>query len=257
MIDVVPGDPASPVLLHVPHAGTELPGWVRGRLLLDDGELAAEVAALTDHRTDEIAAGAGGGAWRVVHRLSRFAVDVERFPDGREAMEAVGMGAVYRRGTRGQRIRDDDPAHREALLDAYFRPWAAAVERLVGERIAATGRAVLVDVHSYPRDPLPYEQCPGGPRPAFCLGTDPVHTPPDLLAAARDAFRPDVALDSPFAGAYVPLSRYGTDRRVAAIMIEVRRDGYAADLDDVTARLTAFLADPRTSAAPRSGPETS
>jgi N-formylglutamate deformylase len=245
VVEEVPGDPASPVLLHVPHAGSAIPGWVRERLLLDDAALAAEVAALTDHRTDEIAAAAGGGAWRVVHRLSRFAVDVERFPDEREQMAAAGMGAVYTRGTSGQRLRDDDPEHREALLAAYYRPWAAAVERLVGERIAATGRAVLVDVHSYPRDPLPYELHPGAPRPAFCLGTDPVHTPPGLLAAARDAFGPDVALDSPFAGVYVPLSRYRTDRRVAAIMIEIRRDGYAAGLGAVASRLAAFLGDPR------------
>jgi len=50
-IDIVAGDERSPVLLHVPHAGTRVPAWARGHLLLDDAELAAEIAALTDHRT--------------------------------------------------------------------------------------------------------------------------------------------------------------------------------------------------------------
>ncbi|MCX6462143.1 MAG: N-formylglutamate amidohydrolase [Pseudonocardiales bacterium] len=242
-------DPLSPVLLHVPHAGTGIPAWTRPHLLLDDASLAAETAALTDHDTDLIAAAAADRTrprpGLLVNPVSRFVVDVERFPDGREEMAAVGMGAVYTHGTRGQRIRADDPAHHEALLAAFYRPWAAAVERAVDERVAATGRAVLVDVHSYSPDPLPYERA-RGPRPAFCLGTDRVHTPPALLAAARDAFGPDVALDSPFAGAYVPLSRYGTDRRVSAIMIEIRRDGYAAGTGPVVDRLAAFLADPRT-----------
>ena len=35
-----------------------------------------------------------------------------------------------------------------------------------------------------------------------------------------------VALDQPFAGAMVPLSCYRKDSRVAALMIEVRRDLY-------------------------------
>ena len=252
-------DPESPVLLHVPHAGMQVPAWTRPHLWLDDAALAAEAAALTDHDTDLIAAAAAGRTrprpGLLVNPVSRFVVDVERFPDGREEMAAVGMGAVYTHGTRGQRIRADDPAHREALLAAFYRPWAAAVERAVAERVTAAGHAVLVDVHSYPREPLPYERHADGPRPAFCLGTDPVHTPPALLAAARDAFGPDVALDSPFAGAYVPLSRYGTDRRVSAIMIEIRRDGYAAGTGPVVDRLAAFLADPRTSDPRTAGPQ--
>lgn len=235
-------DPCSPVLLHVPHAGTRIPEWTRPHLLLDDAGLAAEVAALTDHRTDVIAATAAARA-RVrprvlVNPVSRFVVDVERFPDDREEMAAVGMAAVYTHGTRRQRIRADDPAHRDALLAAFYAPWAAAVEDAVTDRIAATGRCVLLDVHSYPPDPLPYELHADGPRPRICLGTDPVHTPPWLLDAARDAFGPDVALDSPFSGAYVPLSRHGTDTRVSALMVEIRRD---VPDDAVVPALTALI----------------
>ena len=135
---VTPGAPGSRVLLHVPHAGTHLPAWVRAHLLPDDAELAAEVAALTDHRTDALALAAAERAavrpWVLVNPVSRFVVDVERFPDEREEMTAVGMGAVYTRGTRGQRIRRDDPAHAEALLDAYFRPWGRAVDRAASTR---------------------------------------------------------------------------------------------------------------------------
>lgn len=229
MGDVIePGSPTSPVLLHVPHAGTEIPAWTRPHLLLDDAALAAEVAALTDHRTDVIAARAADRA-RVrpvvlVNPVSRFVVDVERFPDAREEMAAVGMAAVYTHGTRGQRIRADDPAHRSALLAAYYTPWAQRVEAVVAQRIATNGRCVLLDVHSYPRDPLPYELHGDGPRPRICLGTDPVHTPPWLVDAARAAFGVDVALDTPFSGAYVPLSRHGVDIRVSALMVEIRRD---------------------------------
>ena len=231
------GDPAGPVLLHVPHAGTEIPAWTRRRLLLDDAELASEVAALTDHGTDEIAAAAADRAavrpWMLVNRISRFVVDPERFPDEREEMAAVGMPAVYTRGTRGQMIRADDPSHRDALLAAFYEPWGEAARGAVDALLAATGRAVVLDVHSYPSAPLPYELHSDGPRPAVCLGTDPVHTPEWLVDAARKAFAPlgTVGLDSPFAGTYVPLVHHGRDERVLSLMVELRRDVYLTEPD--------------------------
>ena len=233
---IIAGAAGSRVLLHVPHAGTCVPAWVRPHLLLDDAELAAEIAALTDHHTDALALAAADRAatrpWVVVNPVSRFVVDVERFPDAREEMAAVGMGAVYTHGTRGQRIRADDPAHVEALLAAYFRPWGHAVAGLVD-----AGAAVLLDVHSYPRERLPYERHGEGPRPPVCLGTDRAHTPSWLVAAAQTAFADfEVGLDSPFSGAYVP-----EGRAVAALMIEIRRDVHAAREADLVVALAALV----------------
>jgi N-formylglutamate amidohydrolase len=181
----------------------------------------------------------------VVNRVSRFVVDPERFPDEREEMSAVGMAAVYSHGTRGRRIRADDAGHRADLLAAYYETWAAVVADLVDARLAATGRVVLVDVHSYPSAPLPYELHADGPRPPVCLGTDPLHTPPDLLAAARRAFARVgvVGVDSPFRGTYVPLRHYGTDRRVHSVMVELRRDGHLVEpAGPVTAGLAVAAA---------------
>lgn len=226
------------VILHVPHAGTRVPDWARPSLL-DAAGLAAEIAALTDHRTDVLARAAAGDALVLVNDLSRFVVDVERFPDGREAMRAAGMGAVYTHGTRGQRIRPDDPAHEAALLEAFFHPWAARVEAAVRTAMA-DGPVVLLDVHSYPRDALPYETS-RGERPEVCLGTDPRHTPAWLLAAARDAFdRFDTACDTPFAGTYVPLALLG-DAGVSSVMLEIRRDVHAAREPELTAALSALV----------------
>ena len=120
--------------------------------------------------------------WRFVNRLSRLVVDPERFPDEREEMRAVGMGAVYTRTThrRGAAARGHD---REPLIERYFQPYARAITEAVTERLA-DGRAVIIDVHSYPSGPLPYELHGDGPRPAVCLGTDAFHTPPGLPAAA-------------------------------------------------------------------------
>jgi N-formylglutamate amidohydrolase len=141
------------------------------------------------------------------------------------------MGAVYTRTSHGTLLRDADPRTEQTLLDEYFIPYARAMTDLVDERLAATGRAVILDVHSYPSKPLPYELHADTARPAVCLGTDAFHTPQRLLAAAREAFEPcgDVALNTPFAGCYVPLRHYGANPRVAALMIELRRDAYLTE----------------------------
>ncbi|MFB6836314.1 N-formylglutamate amidohydrolase [Streptomyces sp. NPDC056361] len=224
----------SPVLLHVPHSSPVVPPDVREGIVLGDGELAAELSHITDAHTAEIAAVAAGAAgtapWRFVNRLSRLVVDPERFPDEREEMLAVGMGAVYTRTTHRAALRPAgfDPA---PLIDRYFTPYAEGMTEAVAGRLAATGRAVIVDVHSYPTEPLPYELHGDGPRPPVCLGTDAFHTPPALLAAAREAFGGfgGVATDTPFAGTYVPLRYYGRDPRVSALMVEIRRDLYMTE----------------------------
>ncbi|MGN5381454.1 N-formylglutamate amidohydrolase [Streptomyces sp. MUSC 14] len=232
--DLLPGDPDSPVLLHVPHAARAIPADVRRGIVLDDAALERELDHITDAYTDELAERAAESArvtpWRFVNRLSRLVVDPERFPDEREEMAAVGMGAVYTRTTHKGELRrpDTDP---EPLLERWFRPYARAMAEAVADRLAATGRAVIIDVHSYPAAPLPYELHAEGPRPAVCLGTDAFHTPPRLAEAAREAFAAcgETGLDSPFAGTYVPLAFYGRDSRVGALMVEIRRDTYMTE----------------------------
>jgi N-formylglutamate deformylase len=223
--DVLPGDPASPVILHVPHSSRRI---VESGLFPETVD--EELDHLTDAHTDVIALHAadlaGKRPWIFVNRLSRLVVDPERFAE--DEMLAAGMGPVYTHGHAGRRLRADDPARDAVLLESIFQPYAAAMTTLVDERLAATGQALVLDVHSYPTVQLPYELHGDGPRPPVCLGTDPFHTPEPLIAAARSAFG-DTALNSPFAGCYVPLEHYRRDPAVRALMIEIRRDQYMTE----------------------------
>ncbi|MCM2386867.1 N-formylglutamate amidohydrolase [Streptomyces albipurpureus] len=229
--ELLPGGDRSPVILHVPHSSRAIPASVRAGIVLSDVELEDELDHITDSHTAELAAEAAGRArstpWQFVNGLSRLVIDPERFPDEREEMVAVGMGAVYTRTTRGETLRpsDEDPA---ALIARYFHPYARAMAAAVADRLAATGRAVVIDVHSYPSRRLPYELHGEGARPPVCLGADGFHTPGELLAQAREAFAHcgDTAVNTPFAGTYVPLEFYGKDARVSALMVEIRRDLY-------------------------------
>lgn len=228
--DVVPGE--APVLVHVPHAGLEIPPDVRAGLLLDDAGLAAELLAMTDHGTAELARGlADLGASLLVNRTSRLVVDVERYPDpAEEGMEVVGMGAVYTRTSRRTPLRDEDPlriaAVRADLVARYHTPWHTALAEEVGRLLARHGCCTIIDLHSYPSRALPYELSPDTPRPEVCLGTDPTATPEALVRRAEEVLAAHgfaTARDTPFRGALTPAAHAG-DPSVASLMLEVRRD---------------------------------
>ncbi|WP_327434251.1 N-formylglutamate amidohydrolase [Streptomyces sp. NBC_01236] len=231
---LLPGAAGSPVILHVPHSSRYVPASLRDGIVLDDAGLERELDHITDAHTAELATAVAEAAdvtpWRFVNRLSRLVIDPERFPDEREEMLAVGMGAVYTRTTHRAPLRPADVDPRP-LIDRYFHPYARAMTAAVADRLAATGRAVVVDVHSYPTARLPYELHGDGPRPPVCVGTDSFHTPPELVALAEKAFAGlgGVGIDSPFSGAYVPLRFYEREPRVAALMVEIRRDTYMTE----------------------------
>ena len=230
------GGPRLPLLVHVPHAGTAIPDDVRAGVVLDDAELSAEVLALTDWHTDQLAvepALATGGV-ALANRMSRLVVDVERLPDHREPMAAKGLAAVYTHTSAGAVLRRPSPALRRALLARYFHPWLDTAERLVADLLVEHQRCLVVDVHSFPARPLPYEDA-ARTRPDVCLGFEEPHVPAGLVdaleATCRDAGL-TVARNEPFAGAYVPLSRHRRDARVRAVMLELNRGLY---LDEATA----------------------
>lgn len=235
---VIPGDPASRVVVHVPHSSTAIPSWVRERITLSDDDLVRELELMTDARTDEIAEAAAGMAsirpWLFVNRCSRLVVDPERFPDPADepmAAPEIGMGAVYTRTAHGEPLRENDPAHNEVLLDRYFRPYGIALTQLVDDRLAQLDTVTIIDLHSFPLEELPYERLhhADAPRPECCIGVDPTHTPSALAAAAARAFAGlgETGVNEPFAGTYVPLAYYTSqDTRVASVMVELRRDTY-------------------------------
>ncbi|MBH0122526.1 N-formylglutamate amidohydrolase [Rhodococcus sp. CX] len=234
---VTPGDNRSPVLIHVPHSSRVIPPEVRADLLLTEIELAAELDESTDTATDNIAAEAVRHTRQrpttIINTLSRLVIDPERFPDTSEPAAAFGRGAVYTRTCTGTPLRPEPYPRTTDLLDGHFRPYADTVTAAVEERLHACGRAIIIDLHSYPEKPSGFEN-PDAARPALCIGTDPIHTPAWLIEATRGAFASlteidEIAENAPYAGCYVPLRYYGHDERVTSVMIELRRDLYLSD----------------------------
>ena len=218
--------PTDAIILHIPHASTVLPSEVE--FLLGQEELAYEVDAMTDHNTDRLFD--LPGAHRCVFPVSRLVIDPERFID--DPMESVGMGVVYMRTAEGEALRDISDMDRSALIDTYYHPHHNALTRMVDDCLEQHNQCLIIDCHSFPAQPLPYESDLN--RPDICIGTDTYHTSTVLKNQLSTAFKAhgyDVAIDSPFSGTIVPLKHYHKDQRVESVMIEVNRSLYASPRD--------------------------
>jgi N-formylglutamate deformylase len=228
---VIPGDPRSSVIIHVPHSSRLIPDAVREGIYLDDAALERELDVMTDAWTDVIAAHVAARApvrpWLFVNGHSRLVVDPERDPHGKEKVKETGLGVVYTGTSDGFVLRDPSDDEVSGLLDRYFAPYVEALAALVDQRVAATGEVVVVDLHSYPLQAVPCEPDSTAPRPEIGLGTDQRHTPPELVEAARAAFAPFlIGQDAPYRGCYVPPAPHGRHDNVQALGVELRRDLY-------------------------------
>jgi N-formylglutamate amidohydrolase len=205
----------SHLVIHVPHASTHVPADVRSQFLISDELLAAEAEISADLWTDALAANAWPDAVHVIAPISRIVIDVERYADdAHEPMARVGRGMIYRNASDGSLIRRDlSDAERASLQSTYYEPhWAQLRE-------AAAGR-VLIDLHSYPREPWVIELDADAGRPEIVLGTDPALTPADWQSAVFDHFQAagyEVGLNRPYGGVI-------DAGAAAAIMLELRRD---------------------------------
>jgi len=226
---LIAGSPRSHVIIHVPHAGLTIPVDACESIVLTEADLTSEVSVMADTNTQLLALEAYEMSsikpHLFINNLSRLVVDPERCLDESETMNAVGMGAVYTQTHDGQTLRDAgfDP---QPLVERYFRPYSESLSALVAQILTNEDRVVIIDLHSYATNTLPYEIHQNDARPELCIGIDDFHTSEhlvDLVAKSFDYFD-EVEINQPFKGTYVPIYFYGVDARVQSVMLELRKD---------------------------------
>ena len=220
-----------PLLLHIPHSSEYIPQEVREKILLSDSELNNELLRMTDRYTDILFDLSKVGAQSIIYPVSRLVVDPERFEDdNEEPMAKIGMGVIYTSTSFNRTLREQpDETERIELLESYYRQHHRRFTEKVDSLLRDAGHALIIDCHSFPSKPWPYELNQDKDRPDICIGTDFFHTPVEMLEVMRARFEElgySVYVNRPFGGAIVPFKYYNNDKRVKSIMIEVNRKLY-------------------------------
>jgi N-formylglutamate deformylase len=214
------------MILHIPHASKEIPFLDGYQLPLQ--QLQEEMHLLTDHYTDELFRQEDAAI--IQSPCSRIFCDMERFEDdAHEPMSRLGMGVLYTSTDTGEHMREVNEQMRERILEGYYRPHHRRFASAVVAELRATGRALIVDCHSYPNQTLQRDLEKRLPRPDFNIGTDSFHTSKALIDRASEFFAERVyslGVDWPYAGSIVPMAHYRKDQRVQSIMLEVNRRLY-------------------------------
>lgn len=218
----------------MPHASRLIPDDVRSEILLNDAQLKQELDEMTDTATDLIAKSAANSAkvkpYIFQNLLSRLVIDPERFPDDREAMNEVGMGAVYMKTSDGKNLRRAGFNPR-ALIKKYFEPYAMAFTELTQSILQVHGKVFIIDVHSYRVLQHANSINQNQKRPPICIGTDNFHTSKSFRDLAIKSLSKigDWYENEPYSGTYVPLKFYRTEPKVQSVMMECRADQFLDD----------------------------
>mgnify|MGYP003880855991 CR=1 FL=1 len=178
--------------------------------------------------------------------LTRLDLKPDFFPEGsKELMSQVGMGVTYTRGSLRQPLREQPTqGKRQELLKRYYIPHHQKLTEAVEESLLANNHCLIIDGHSFPALPLPYELNQTAFRPDFCLGTDDFHTPEELVARVEKILEScgySTAWDQPFSGTIVPMKHYRKDQRVQSLMIEINRWLYLGEDYSVDSERTKTL----------------
>lgn len=189
--------------------------------------------------------------YTITFDTSRLLIDVEKLNDGSEELLASGMGPFYTRTADGCElykapITTSDMTVRQAAYDGYKETMSSLVRYIIDRY----GFCLIIDLHSYSVERMPYE-IHDGRRPCVCLGCNDDEKSRGIAEAVMGLAgdwvdyrcdyddikdidvneHPFILLNEPFAGSYVPLDLMG-DERVASVMLEIRKDMYVPSYHD-------------------------
>lgn len=215
------------IIANIPHASVEIPDFAD--FLPSETAVRREARLIADLYTDELIDD-GPAVRRVVAPVSRLYVDTERFADDeKEPAARFGMGVLYTKTHDGVHLRlPPSPERRAELIGRYYDPHHAALTDAVDESLTQTGKALILDLHSYPTR-FDFLGTKGKYAPDVCIGCDAFHADIAVLEKLvnwcyENGF--SCAVNNPFSGAVVPSKHYGKTKEVASFMIEIRRGLY-------------------------------
>lgn len=252
-----PRERTMPVIFASPHSGTAYPEAFVASARLDPMALRRS----EDSYVDELFTGvADEGAPLLKALFPRAYVDPNREPfeldpsmfedalpdyaNTRSPRIAAGLGTIARVVTNGEEIYHGKLTFAEALkrVNEFYRPYHAALERLIEGTLARFGVCFLIDCHSMPSIGGPMDDDAGRRRFDIvlgdCHGTSCAAALTDLVERFLSGAGYQVVRNNPYAGGFTT-RHYGVPAtRVHALQIEINRALY---MDEATLERGANL----------------
>ncbi len=168
-----------PIIANIPHSSTFIPQEMKDSFSLNNNDLKIELLKMTDKYTDEIFSCITElGGISIIYTYSRLVLDPERFRDDeKEDMADSGMGVIYTKDSNGRLLRNINKIERNRLLENLYDPYHHAILKEVEGLLNDFGECLIINGHSFPAIPLPYETNQDIQRPQICIGTNQFHTP--------------------------------------------------------------------------------
>lgn len=228
-----PTEITSPVVLSIPHSGTQIPDE-----LLSEFRHELLPADDTDWFVEDLYSFAGDlGMASIEAAVSRWVIDLNRSPEGTPlyADGRVITGLCPATDFNGQLIYEDrrkavDKAEVERRRKHYFDPYYVAAQELLDEVYQKFGVALLWDCHSIRR------YVPGIQPDAFpdlILGTVDGLSVPDQIekqvALQLASGNYQLSLNAPFKGGNITRTFGKPGRGQYAIQLELSKDSYMDD----------------------------
>jgi N-formylglutamate deformylase len=240
---------STPLLVSLPHDGTELPDDIEGRLTPS-----ARRVPDTDWHVSRLYAFAREiGASMIVPRYSRYVVDLNRPPDNASlypGQNTTGLCPIVQFTGEPLYQAGAEPLNTEIAerVETYWRPYHAALAAELARIRAAHGRVVLWEGHSI-RSVMPFLF--DGELPDFSLGTSAGASCSvalqsrlvEVLAAAREH---TYVVNGRFKGGYIT-RHYGEPAQdIEAVQLELTQLNYMDEdtfeyLDELAAKTQRVL----------------
>jgi N-formylglutamate deformylase len=222
---------SAPLLVSIPHAGTDIPAGIEGRLV--SPWLARKDADWWIDRLYDFAAGLG--ATVIATRLSRTVIDVNRDPSGASLYPGQATTELCPTTTfdgeplyrPGAELQPDEVSERRAL---YFDPYHEALRTELVRLRGLHPRVVLYDCHSI-RSVVP--RLFAGELPVFNIGTNGgASCDPELMGAIEricDAADLSRVTNGRFKGGYITRHHADPAGGIHAVQMELACRGYLAE----------------------------
>ena len=246
---LMPVSRTSSVVFASPHSGRDYTADFMARTVLDERVIRSSEDAFVDQLFECAPA---MGAPLLAATAPRAFVDLNRSHDELDPalIEGVGrashnpritsgLGVIPRVVAGGRAIyRGKMPlAEADARITDYWKPYHAALQKLLNDQISLFGEAVLIDCHSMPHEAIDGFGPAGAARPQVVLGdrfgASSAARIVDRIEAAFVAGGLRVARNAPFAGAFITQNYGRPSRGQHVVQIEIDRSLY---MDEATVR---------------------